>query len=174
MINCFVSKKERICVFSASNNYAIYSWRKLVLFIALIQKASLDSSVKRPHPSFTIQDIMAAILKTAGPVSTTDAVRYTKMSLHHITAADFDDAACELQKAHLGSLVTVPSERNKGHNVFIKKLPSEIEPALAAHPDLCSVELYATRFAKAAPKAIKFPLRARLVALKLVSQNVFM
>ena len=163
-----------MCVFSIYKNYAICSRKELVFFIALIQKAPSDSSIKRPHPSFTIQDIMAAILKTAGPVSTTDAVRYTKMSLHHITAADFDEAACELQKAHLGSLVTVPSERNKGHNVFIKKLPSEIEPALAAYPDLCSVELYATRFAKAAPKAIKFPLRARLVALKLVSQNHFM
>ncbi len=129
---------------------------------------------KKQVPVFNIRDIMSAILKTAGPVSTTDAVRYTKMSLHQITGKDFDEAAAQLEARNLGTVVTVRNERSKGNNVFIKKLPSEIEATLQAYPDLCTPEVYATRFEKLAPKAIKFSLRAKLVAMKLVSQNHFM
>ena len=143
------------------------------LFVASLQNTTSAEHL-RAQQSGDMREIMAAILKTAGPVSTTNAVRYTKMSLHQIASYQFIEAATALAKANFGTLVTIPNLKRRGHMAFIKKLPSEIAPALAAYPGLITPEMYATRYEKAAPKAIKLPLRAKLVAMKLVAQNCFM
>ena len=112
---------------------------------------------------------------TSGPVSTPKAVKSTKLHLHLSTTQQFIEAAKELQKANFGSLISVGSSNNgQTLYVFVKKPPVEVEEALSANPDLCDNTVYAARYMKSPPKAIGFTLRAKLIAMRLVSQNHFM
>ena len=119
---------------------------------------------------------MAAILNVPGPVVTPKAVKSTRRCfLHHLTTNNFIEAAEELEKANFGKMVTM--QNSGGHTVlkiFLKKPPSEVEQVLSANPDLSRFEFYSLQYAKGSPKSISFSLRAKLVALKLVTQDHFM
>ena len=111
---------------------------------------------------------------TSGPVSTPKAVKATKLRLHLSTTEQFIEAAKELQKANFGSLISIESTNGQTLYVFVKKPPVEVEEVLSVNPDLCDNAVYAARYMNNPPKAIGFALRAKLVAMNLVSQNHFM
>lgn len=118
---------------------------------------------------FEVPEIMSAILKTAGPVSTLESVKSTSRSLHLLPATTFLEAASQLETANLGRLIKVTNKK-----VFIKRLPTEVHEVLGGNPDLCTADVYATRYAKPTAKAIGLTMRAKLVQMKLVSKNCFM
>ena len=119
---------------------------------------------------------MTAILKVPGPVVTPKALKSTRRCfLHHLTTNNFIEAAKELEKTNFGKMVTM--QNSGGHsvlNIFLKKPPDEVEQVLSANPDLCRFEFYSMQYAKGSPKSIRFSLRTKLVALKLVAQDHFM
>ena len=126
-----------------------------------------------PKYSFDLRDIMEAILKTPGPVSTPKASKATKMSLNYMTTEQFAEAAKELQKEQFGTFMSFP-ERGRPVLIFLKKPPMEVEDCLRFNPGLCTAEMYSARYAKGSSKAIGFQLRSKLVAKKLVSADHFL
>ncbi len=120
-----------------------------------------------------IKDIVQGILLTPGPVATSKAVKYAKMSLIYISNQQFLDAAKELEQRNFGTLVQV-STSSRSLQVFLKKTPQEAEPALNAYPEFCDLETYTKRYKKGSSKAISFQLRAQLVSMKLVPPEHFM
>ena len=116
---------------------------------------------------------MSAILLTAGPVSTSEAVKNTSRRLHYLKSTRFFEAATELQNINLGTLVSLSQQRGVGHKVFVKKSPEEADQVLGANPQLCSVENYTARYRKPPSKAIGLQLKAKLVAMKLVPKKIF-
>ena len=120
---------------------------------------------------------MEAILKLPGPVASPKAVKSTRRCfLHHLTTDNFIKAAQELEKANFGNIVVLQMQSNGGIplKIFLKKPPVEVEHVFGANPDLCTFEDYSMQYAKGSPKSITFPLRAKLVAMKLVAQDHFM
>ena len=125
--------------------------------------------------SFEVKDIMEAILKLPGPVATPRAVKATRRCfLHNLLTNNFIEAAEELEKANLGKVVTLQNKGGIPLKIFLKKPPVEAQQVLGVNPDLCQFEMYSMQYAKGSPKSIAFPLRARLVAMKLVAQDHFM
>lgn len=92
--------------------------------------------------------------------------------MHLVSSKQFVEAAEELEKCNLGQLLKM-SMGSRMLNIFIKKPPSDIEAILRSNPHLCIFEIYAARYRKPPSKAIGLQLRAKLVALKLVSKNCF-
>ena len=121
-------------------------------------------------------DIMKAILETAGPVATPRAVKAVKSSMHLVTTQQFWEAAGELEKNNFGKLrkIRLAGSRGPPAVVFIKKSPSLVEEMLRRNPEWCTFDVYAARYAKGSSKAIGLQLRAKLVSMKLVSENCFM
>ena len=117
-----------------------------------------------------LRDVMKAILLTTGPVSTLASVKSTKMALHWLPLEQYMEAAEALEEANFGRLVTVTANHNK---VFIKRDPKDVVQALSENPDLCTPEMFATRYSKPSAKAVAFHLRAKLVTMKLLSQKHF-
>ena len=116
---------------------------------------------------------MAAILQTVGPVSTTIAIRANWKFLKCTTAQQFSSAANELEKIGFGQVVSL-SGTSRSQQVFVKKHPGEAQAVLEANPDLCSPDVYATRFNRQASKTISWNVRSKLVQMGLVSQKQFM
>ena len=117
---------------------------------------------------------MQAILGTTGPVATPIAVKAVR-AVHSSTTKQFIEAAEELERVNLGKLMKFSAEsRGKPTVVFIKKPPSDVEEILRTNPQWCSFDLYSARYAKGSSKAIGLQLRAKLVAMKLVSKNCFL
>ena len=75
-----------------------------------------------------------------------------------------------MEAANLGSMIKIAS-----NDVFIKKLPIEIQPGLEAEAnrDLCTVEDYTARFYMPSPACISRQLRERLVGSRLVKPEHF-
>ena len=120
-------------------------------------------------------DIKQAILGTTGPVATPKAVKAVKAKLNILTTKQFMEAAEELERMNLGKLMKFSAEsRGKPTVLFIKKPPSDVEEILRMNPQWCSFDVYSARYAKGSSKAIGLQLRAKLVAMKLVSKNCFM
>ena len=120
---------------------------------------------------------MAAILQTAGPVSTCQALRWNWKFLSSATVQQFRAASMELEAANLGQLVTLPSKARKegsGVLVFVKKAPIDAALHLLQFPDLCSVAMYETRYERPSSKSITWNIRSQLVSMGLVSQKQFM
>ena len=118
---------------------------------------------------------MRAILETTGPVATPRGVKAVKASMNILTTKQFNEAAEELERMYLGKFMKFSAEsRGKPTVVFIKKPPDEVEANLRTNPQLCSFDMYATRYARGSSKAIGLQLRAKLVAMKLVSKNCFL
>ena len=134
--------------------------------------------LQKPTSEFIgLRDIMEAILLLPGPVASPKAVKSTRRYFrHHLKTDDFITAAEELEKADFGRLVVVPMRTQGGRNVkiFLKKPPVEVEHVFGANPDLCTFQDYCMHYAKGSPKSISFLLRAKLVAMKLVTQDHFM
>lgn len=124
--------------------------------------------------SIGMQDIMTAILQTKGPVATLMAVKSAKMSIRSMGVKDFIEASTALENLNFGRVVGVGQGHRGKQYVFLKRAPQEAAEALGANPELCSQDVYAARYAKSSSKAIGFQLRAKLVAMKLVSQDHFM
>ena len=118
-------------------------------------------------------DIMKAILETTGPVTTALSLKAVKRSMHLVSSKQFVEAAEELEKCNCGQLLKM-SMGSRVLNIFIKRPPPDIESILRSNPHLGIFEIYAARYGKAPSKAIGLQLRAKLVALKLVSKNCFM
>ena len=116
---------------------------------------------------------MEAILKTPGPVSTPKAAKATKKSLNYMTTEQYIEAVKELDRQQFGTFMTF-GKKGKPRVIFLKKPPAEIAELLRQNPDLCSVDTYASRYAKGPSKAIGLQLRSKLVAMKLVSEKQFL
>ena len=123
-----------------------------------------------------IKDVMAGILNATGPVCTREAAKNTSEVLRFLKAAQFVEAAAELERRQLGQLVTLSANQGKGHAsyVFIKKSPDEAAQVLSANSELCSLDVYSARYNKPPSKSIGFQLRARLVSMKLVPKKLLM
>ena len=114
--------------------------------------------------------IKTTILQTAGPVSTSEALRRNWKFCRCVTVKQFQAAAAELEAARLGYLKTV----HKSRLVFIKKPPAEVMEILRENPSLCSPEVYESRYNMPAPKSIEWNIRSSLVSMGLVAQKQFM
>ena len=112
----------------------------------------------------TRTNIKAAILQTAGPVSTCEAIRCNWRFLRCITKKHFLAASAELQSSSYGSLVSI----NSRMSVFLKRPPEEILPMLANHPELCLPEVYNARYHLPPMKVISQKIRYQLVNMGLV------
>ena len=132
------------------------------------------SGILSPNSIVSKRSIMAAILQTVGPVSTTIAIRANWKFLKCATAQQFSAAAVELEKIGFGQVVSLSGKSNRSQQVFVKKHPSEAQIVLESNPDLCSPDVYATRFHRQATKTISWNVRAKLVSMGLVSQKQFM
>ncbi len=102
----------------------------------------------------TIRNIMSGILLLPGPVATSLAVKQSsRIFLFALNKSKFEMAANKLKALNLGSLVYL---HGKKVPVFIKKLPTEIGPLLAADgcQDLCTLDEYTARFQSVPPKSI--------------------
>ena len=138
-----------------------------VLSTQMVKHALLSS-----HSPVTVRSRMAAILLTAGPVSTSRAVNVNWKFLL-ITSRQFKEAAIELEKLGFGSVVTLGT-RGRAQDVFVKKQPSEVELVVESNLDLCSHDVYNARFNCRPSKVIGWNVRAALVAKGLVSKKQFM
>ena len=115
---------------------------------------------------------MKGILNTRGPVCTRVATKNTSELLRFLKLAQFIEAATELERLQLGKFVTLSAYHGHASHVFIKKSPDEAAQGLSANPELCSLPVYSARYNRSPSKSIKFKLRARLVAMKLVPEKL--
>ena len=120
------------------------------------------------------RNIMAAILQSLGPVATHKVVARNWKFLRMLTVKQYLMAAQDLESANLGSLVAVETSKGRVSHVFIKKLPSEIQPFLAANPDLCTLEYFEARFNKPVSKSVSLIERHHIARLGLVPASLMM
>lgn len=134
-----------------------------------------DGEEPSDQPSTTLsrRSIMSGILQSAGPVAITNSLRQNRKIFRNMSAEHFVIAATELQDLGFGNLVSVTTS-GPSTPVFVKNPPDVVEDLLLENPDLCTADVYSTRYNMSASKSISFTLRGRLVALKLVSKNHFM
>lgn len=147
------------------------------MILLIFQNQTIRSKSKWNSSSDNITtDIKQAILRTAGPVATPKSVKAAKRSLnYHMTTEQFLKAAKELEKGSFGRLISLPNTRGgKPCNVFLKNPPGQVQQILEANKELCTPSVYCARYKKGTSKRIGFPLRAKLVAMKLVSQDHFL
>lgn len=117
---------------------------------------------------------MAAILTIKGPVCTPKAIHKNgPHPVRPIVKSQFLEAAYDLQKAGLGSLVRVHAKRGSVNDVFVKKLPEDIATALEDNSHLCTLTEYSTRFYMRTPASIGLELREELMNLDLVKEALF-
>ena len=118
---------------------------------------------------------MAAILQTAGPVSTHQAIKCNWKHLN-VTAQDFKEAATELDHLGFGSFITTAGQGGcgVGSKAFVKNEPQHVQEALEANLDLCSPDVYSKRYHCRPSKIINWKIRSYLVSKGLVSQKKFL
>ena len=123
----------------------------------------------------TLQNVMTAILQTAGPVSTPEAIRWGWKFLREACSSslstDFLEAGAALEKTGLGYSSKFSVSYGRTSRVFIKRKPEEAVQVLSAIPGLCDPEICLWRYAQLPPKCIGLSLRSKMVALKMVSQR---
>lgn len=143
----------------------------------------IDKRSKRPHgqgkllPQHcekTKRNVMAAIMQTAGPVSTPATIRQNWKFLNNATANDFVEAAQSLEEMGLGEHKNVLLSRGLPSKVFIKRKPEEALEVLSANPDLCDFKTYSKRYARSPTVSVGLSLRSKLVAMKLVAPKQMM
>lgn len=145
---------------------------KPFLSILCLQKRKMPGCLAQ-HSEFTRQNIMTAILQTAGPVSTRYAIRQNWRFLRSVPSEEFVKAARDLEKLNLGTVVCLEHEKAISSRVFLKKPPIEVMGILNANPSLCFPEIYMKRYKMPTTKSITFAVRAKLVKMKLVSEKQF-
>ena len=114
--------------------------------------------------------IKTAILQTAGPVSTCQAIRCNWRFLRCIRKEQFAAAAVELEKANFGSFIAVGANRK----VFVKKHPEIVNQDLVNHPNLCFPDIYSARYHLPPTKLISWAIRSQLVNMGLVTKEQVM
>ncbi|XP_072016041.1 uncharacterized protein [Amphiura filiformis] len=153
------------------------------MFQGLSAGASTSASQRSPNPSrvvgrfynankgqWTSRDVMAAILLIKGPVATDKAIkRYGPAFLRHSTVKQFIRAATSLQHAGFGSLMKIP----RGVEVFVKRFPNEVIPALEANADLCTFEEFSQRFYLQPPGCITRSFGEKLISLGIATHQHF-
>ena len=127
-----------------------------------------------PQENLSKHNIMAAVLQTAGPVSTQPMLTSNWKFLHLLTVKQFNSAAGDLQTLGLGAFVAIQNGTRAAH-VFVKKEPSLVREILQEHPELrTDPDYYEQRYCMPASKKIKLNLRAKLVSMKLLTENQLM
>ena len=117
---------------------------------------------------------MAAILHTAGPVSIRQVVASNWKHLQ-ATGLRFKKAAMELEQLGFGSIVEVRMQKKgRSAQVFVKKRPEDLQSEWNDNMDLCTPDVYSTRFHCQASRHITLNMRATLVAQGLVLKKHFM
>lgn len=111
---------------------------------------------------------MAAILQTMGPVSTYSTCNTNWKFLRMLSKKQFVTACQELERAGLGSSVSVGAM-----HVFIKAQPDQAKQGLANNADLCTLDYYSIRYDMASPKVVSQSLREKLVTMGVVSEELF-
>ena len=104
---------------------------------------------------------MAGVLLTPGVVVTRKSARnISRVFLHSLSKAKFENACKRLQLANLGQFMSL----NRGVTVFIKKQPEEVAEILQREEncDLCTFEEYLAKFDAPLPAPIKDTLINRL------------
>ncbi len=86
-----------------------------------------------------------------------------------MSSKQFANVANDLQKANLGTAVKAPGMRSV---VFIKKPPEEVTEALAANPDLCSLDRYTARYNLPVSKSVSLGVRHQLASMGLIPEKL--
>ncbi len=122
-----------------------------------------------PRSKATSRNIQAAILQSAGPVTTFTTTKYNNRFLHnsnfHVT--HFSEAAKALQSLGLGDVAAIGK-----CEVFIKKLPIDAAAILNMNIDLCHPQYYEERYNQPLSRLVSLDLRHRLAAAKLVPKQL--
>ena len=117
---------------------------------------------------------MSVILLTKGPVCTFTAIQTNgPVAVRRIGKNMYFRAANALVAANLGHLVKIYGSGNRANDVFVKKVPSEIEEPLQSNTDLCSLDEYTTKFYMPSPACIRPRLRDELVSRQFVKEEHF-
>ncbi len=122
------------------------------------------------HEDLSRQNIMKAILQTAGPVSTHQTVKQNWRFLRMLSVKQFLSACYELETINMGNVVSFEHSRIK---IFVKRPPDEVQAMLEANTFLSTPEIYAQRFNRPSPKCITLDLQAALVNMGCVAEEHF-
>ena len=126
-----------------------------------------------PNTPMTKRNIMAAIVRSMGPVSTHQVIKHGWRFLRMITLEQFLVCAQALEAANLGTILNHNPNRNKPVYFFIKKAPSAVIQELLDNPDLCTPDLYAERFCLPTPNLVSATMRIQIAATGLVRMEQF-
>ena len=110
---------------------------------------------------------MAAILKTASPVVAHRSVNARWPFLSMLSSKQFVDAADQLMKEHFGTLQSLPGDGTRAAQIFVKTHPDSVHEAIAANPDLCTLEEYTNKYTRPLPKVIKGNKREKIISMGL-------
>ena len=122
------------------------------------------------HEDMTRQNIMKAILQTAGPVSTHQTVKQNWRFLRMLSVKQFLSACNDLQALNMGTLVSLQQGKRK---IFVKRPPDEVQEMLDMNPFLSTLEVYEYRFNRPSPKCISLEVQAALVSMGYVVEAHF-
>ncbi|XP_072015216.1 uncharacterized protein [Amphiura filiformis] len=129
-----------------------------------------SSGMLGQHEDLTRQNIMKAILQTAGPVSTHQTVKQNWRFLRMLSVKQFLSACSELEMINMGNVVSLEHSKIK---IFVKRPPDEMQYLLEANPFLSTTEIYAYRFNRPSPKCITLDIQAALVNMGCVAEEHF-
>ena len=119
----------------------------------------------------TRRNIMAAILKTASPVVAHRSVNARWAFLSMLSSKQFIEAADQLVQEHFGTLKSLPGDGVRTTQIFIKTHPDSVREAIAANPDLCTLEEYTQKYNRPLPKVIKGNKREKIISMGLVADD---
>ena len=142
----------------------------IFLFPMLQIKGRSQPGLLKQNALVSRTTIKTAILQTAGPVSTCEAIRCNWRFLRCVTKQQFVAAAIELENANYGSLIAVGAKVK----VFLKKRPEIVNQDLVNHPDLCLPDVYNARYHLPPMKLISWTIRSQLVNMGLVTREQVM
>ncbi|XP_072016043.1 uncharacterized protein [Amphiura filiformis] len=146
------------------------------MFQGLSAGASTSASQRSPNPSrvvrrqvtWTVKELMSAILLSKGPVVTPSAIQKNGPHyLRHVSKKQFMNAATKLHQMNLGILVNLTSA------VFVKKTPVEAKLMEEHYKDLCTMDQYIDRYFQPLPRIISSFLREKLVAMGLMEKMLY-
>ncbi len=146
------------------------------MYDLLLQKCfpSSDQPWKlTPRSVPTLRNIQAAILQTAGAVTTSAVVITNNRFLHNtnFSVERFLEACDGLQSLGLGTVVAVGKLSSKA---FIKTPPNEASAILNVNLDLCSPEYYEERYKQPLSRTVSLSVRHQLMTAKLVPKQLLM
>ena len=113
---------------------------------------------------------MAAILKTASPVVAHRTVNARWPFLSMLSSKQFVEAADQLVQKHFGTLQNLQG-MGRPAQIFIKTHPDSVHEAIAANPDICTLEEYTERYDRPLPKVIKGSKREKIISMGLAKDD---